>query len=71
MSNITVRGMYKPAGTPYRLYEATMSNGDTFVAGAMSEEEFRKSAERYGDTVVSVKCLDVVDIGNGWKEAVL
>ena len=69
MNNITVRGLYKPGDTTYRLYEATMSNGDTFAAGAMNEEEFRKSAERFGDTVVSVKCLDAVDIENGWKEA--
>ena len=69
MNNITVKGLYKPGDSTYRLYEATMSNGDTFAAGAWGEEEFRKSAERYGDTVVSVRRLDAVDIGDGWKEA--
>ena len=73
MDGIKVRGLYKPEGTGYRLYEATLSNGDTHAAGAFSEEEFRHDALAFcEDTIeiVSVRCLEETDIGNGWKEGV-
>jgi hypothetical protein len=65
---IKVRGLYKPAGTSYRVYEAMFTNGDTHTAGAFSEDEFRRDVSRFGEEVVSVRCLNEKDAGNGWKE---
>ena len=73
MEAIKVRGLYKPGSTPYRVYEATLSTGDSYSAGAMSEKEFREAALRYereGVTIVSLQCLDETDAGEGWKEVV-
>ena len=68
MAIIRARGLYKPAGTTYRVYEALFSNGDTHTAGAFGEEEFRKGASAAGGEIVAVRLLEEKDAGDGWKE---
>lgn len=65
----TIRGIFRPAGTSYHVYEGTFPNGDTHAEGAFSEEEFRRVFRiSYGIDPVSVRVMDETDVGDGWKE---
>ncbi len=70
---VTAVGLFRPAGTSYAIYEATLPNGDTHCAGASSEEEFRDELTLfYGKRVSSkakIRKLPAEDIGNGWKQS--
>jgi len=68
--NCRVQGLYRPAGTTYAVYEAIFKNGDSYAAGAFSEEDFQKDAEVWAKEnggIKSIEKMETEDAGSGYK----